>query len=430
MSATQRLQNIDAPLRAVKQGIKEGDLLLLQLLRSWASPKSLPVYLVGGPVRDALLGSPIKDLDFVVEGDAPKLAYRVAQATGGEVLAHPRFQTATVSLDGSRVDIVTARKETYPQPGSLPQVTPGAIDDDLARRDFSVNALALPLWEQVPKVLDRHGGLKDLELRVLRVLHARSFDDDPTRILRAIRYEQRLGFSLDKDTSAQLAAALGQGRLGAVTADRVRHELERIFAEARPELALKRAIQLGVLAAIHPGLASVGALERLVARAPSGLLAEQPLCYLASLVYPLSRDQVEGLIGRLNLPNSWAAVVRDTIALKEMEPALADPALSASQVSTMLEGLSSVSVCAASLVSKSSQGARRLCQYWDEWRHRVPVLTGRDLVAMGVPEGPMVGSILRELRLRRIDGTLADEEGERQVVEEILSQKRPQIADG
>ncbi len=430
MSATQRLQNIDAPLRAVEQGIKGGDLLLLQLLRSWASPKSLPVYLVGGPVRDALLGTPIKDLDFVVEGDAPKLAYRVAQATGGEVLVHPRFQTATVSLDGSRVDIVTARRETYSQPGSLPQVTPGAIDDDLARRDFSVNALALPLWEQVPTVLDRHGGLRDLELGVLRVLHPRSFDDDPTRILRAIRYEQRLGFSLDEDTSALLAAAFGQGRLGAVTADRVRHELERILAEARPEFALKRAIQLGVLAAIHPGLASVGPLERLVARAPSGLLADQPLCYLASLVYPLSWDQVEGLIGRLNMPNSWAAVVRDTIALKDMEPALADPALSASQVSTMLEGLSSVSVCVASLVSKSPQGARRLYQYWDEWRHRVPVLMGRDLVAMGVPEGPMVGSILRELRLRRIDGALADEEGERQVVEEILSQKRPQIADG
>lgn len=430
MSVTHRLKNTDAPLSAIERDLKGGDLLLLQVLRRWSLQEGSPVYLVGGPVRDALMGSPIKDLDFVVEGDAPKLAHRVAQATGGQVVVHHRFQTATVTLDDARVDIVTARRESYAHPAALPQVSPGNIEDDLARRDFSVNALALPLWEDAPTILDHHGGMEDMERGVLRVLHGRSFVDDPTRILRAIRYEQRLGFSMDDDTSAQLAAALGQGYMGAVTADRIRHELERIFAEPQPLLALKRGIQLGVLETIHSGLNSNSALERLASRAPSAPATGNPLYWLAALVYHLSQPQAEGLVRRLNMPNSWAIVARDTVALREMRSDLDDSASFPSKVSSLLEGLSPIAIAAVSSISDTPRVTRRLCQYLDEWRSESPLLTGSDVVAMGAPPGPMVGCILRELRFRRIDGLVDSEEEERQMVVEILNRKRSSTTHG
>ena len=151
---------------------------------------------MGGPVRDAILGAPVKDLDFVLLDHAPSLAQDLARELGGRVTVHPRFGTATVDVEGDRVDVVTARKEVYPFPGSLPEVAAGSLDDDLARRDFSINAMALPLSGDSPEVIDTHGGIQDLENSSIRTLHPDSFADDPTRMLRAVRYQERLGFQI------------------------------------------------------------------------------------------------------------------------------------------------------------------------------------------------------------------------------------------
>ena len=132
----------------------------------------------------------MKDLDFVVEGDGPSLARWLAGELGGETVTHARFGTSTLLLNEMRVDVVTARKETYAQPGALPQVVPSGIEDDLARRDFSINSMAIPLAANNPAVIDLHGGVDDLKRGLIRTLHEGSFDDDPTRIFRAIRYEQ------------------------------------------------------------------------------------------------------------------------------------------------------------------------------------------------------------------------------------------------
>ena len=437
MSAVRQLKNADAPLNAVIDGVDGGDLVLFNLLRDWAQGESLPMYLVGGPVRDALLGAPVKDLDFVLEGDATVLARRLAGATGGDVVTHARFGTATVTLPGARVDFVTARRENYPRPGALPEVSPGSISADLDRRDFTINALALPLWEASPEILDHHGGREDLERGIIRTLHGNSFADDPTRIFRAIRYERRLGFSIHGETLAEMKDALERGCVASVTADRVRHELQRILEEADPAPALRRALQVGLLAAIQPSArpernlwsradhieafgASSEALDRLVCRAPADFLAGEPLCYLAALVYRISPPQAESLIHRLNMPNSWAGVVRDTIALREMELAVADPASSASQVSAHLDGRSPASLGAVAAISDSPEAARRLRSYLDDWRFRSSMLTGDDLLALGVPAGPMVGFILRELRRRRIDSKVTDVAEERQLVADIL----------
>ena len=171
------------------------------------------MYLVGGPVRDALLGTPVKDLDFVLEGEAAEVARRLAAELGGRVVSHARFGTASLLCGDVRVDLVTARKETYPHPGALPQVSAGTISDDLARRDFSVNALAIPLAVNDPQVMDAHGGIADLRLGLIRTLHSESFVDDPTRVLRAVRYEQRLGFRIEENHSDP-ASGRGRRRVG------------------------------------------------------------------------------------------------------------------------------------------------------------------------------------------------------------------------
>ena len=207
-------------------------------LRRLASQGSQKIYLVGGPVRDVLLNVSIKDLDFGVEGDALALAQQLAEELGGKLVTHPKFMTATVVLPDTQIDLVSARKEVYPRPGDLPRVSPGSIAEDLSRRDFSINALALSLWEKVPQVLDPEGGLADLDAGVVRVLHDKSFRDDPTRVLRAVRYEQRLGFALEDQTRGWLADALVKGFLEKVSGDRIRQELARIFDEPQPWPAL------------------------------------------------------------------------------------------------------------------------------------------------------------------------------------------------
>jgi tRNA nucleotidyltransferase (CCA-adding enzyme) len=388
------------------------------------------------------MGMPVKDLDLAVEGDAPSLARHLASEVGGRVVVHPSFGTASIMLGDGRVDLVTARREVYPQPAALPQVTPGNIDDDLARRDFTINAMAVPMARDVPQLLDPHGGVADIRAGVIRVLHPNSFVDDPTRVLRAVRYEQRLGFCVEDVTLRRLQEALARGHFGALSGDRLRHELERILEERRPGLALARAARLGVLAAIHPSLAQAQAVERLAGggvdasprRNPSmdagqaPLAAPEvggagPLVYLAALVYPLAPGEAEGVIRRLNTPKPWTQVVRDTVGLKQREPQLSAPSLLDSQLVRLVEEFDEAAVLTVSRVTNSPPVAQCLSRYLKELRHLSPKLDGRDLLALGVPSGPLVGRILRELRDATLDGRVSTEEGERRLVQESLARE-------
>ena len=404
--------------------------MLFRELRRRALEESLPVYLVGGPVRDALMGFPIKDLDFVVEGDAPRLAGQIAESLGGRALVHPTFGTSTVTLDDAHIDLVTARSEVYPHPGSLPRVTPSGMDDDLSRRDFTVNALALPIYQENPQVMDRHGGVEDIRLRTVRALHPNSFQDDPTRLLRAVRYEQRLGFQIEEYTLGWVLGAVAQGCVGPVTGDRLRHEIERTFQEDNPAPALRRAAELGILPGIHPSLTDIGPVERLdsaiaAATTPEKrklIAAHKPLLYLAALAYPLSPGDAEAVIERLNMPNAWARVVRDTVDLKLHEGRVSDLGLSGSQLANLVEKYAKEALLAVSMLTESHCVSRRLDRYLNELRYVSPALDGRKLLAMGVPSGPMMGQILSDLRNARLDGQVGTEEEERSLVQKILVQ--------
>ncbi len=394
---------------------------MFRSLRRRANSDSLPVYMVGGPVRDVILGVPVHDLDFVLLGDAPALAEELAGELGGSVTVHPRFGTATVETGGDRVDVVTARKEVYPFPGSLPEVSASSLEDDLARRDFSINAMALPLSGDSPEVIDHHGGIRDLERRSVRTLQPASFVDDPTRMLRAVRYQQRLGFRIAESTLSELKESLDGGHAAAVTGDRWRQELQKIFDEDQAVEMLLLAMELGVLAAVHPALSDGQALARLAAEHSPEPSSLSPMDYLAALVAPLTAAEGETVSRRLNLPAAWAQMVRDTIALRELTAALSGPSVKPSAVCRALDGLDPDAIAASARFSQDPGVAERLRQYLGEWRLIGPALTGDDLLAMGVPPGPKIGEVLRELNSAKQDGLVGGEDEERALVNQIIS---------
>ena len=227
-----------------------------------AGEKNLPLYLVGGIVRDLMLWHSSADLDLVVEGDATAFAKEFTRKVGGTLTIHKMFNTAKVTRDNLTVDIAMARTETYAKPGALPVVTPGTLKTDLFRRDFTINAMAICLSpDRYGELIDLYRGLKDLNGKAIRILHENSFIDDATRIWRAIRYEQRLGFQIEPGTLRLLKRDVNL--LKTVGGYRLRRELELVLKEKEPEKALVRADKLGVLKALHP---SIKADEWLVSR--------------------------------------------------------------------------------------------------------------------------------------------------------------------
>ena len=225
----------------------------MQVAGETASKQEYNLYLVGGVVRDLLLGRNNFDLDLVVEGDAISLAQQLAQVYTGKITTHPRFNTAKLQWDKWSVDLTTARSETYAKPGALPSVKPGTLKSDLFRRDFTINAMAIHLTpHRYGELIDLYGGMSDLEHKLMRILHEKSFIDDATRIWRALRYEQRLDFQLEETTLKLLKRHTPM--LDTISSDRIRYELECILHEEYPEKVLCRDAEVGVLRWLHPSL--------------------------------------------------------------------------------------------------------------------------------------------------------------------------------
>lgn len=352
-------------------------------------------YLVGGPVRDRMLGVATTDLDIAVVGDAVTVAEKLASDINGRLTAHQRFGTATVTAGSLTIDLVTARREIYSSPGALPDVEPGGIADDLARRDFTINAMAMPLPASIGELVDPHQGQADLESGLIRVLHADSFRDDPTRILRAVRYAARFGFTIEPETATLMSQALAARAFSTLTGDRVRHELERTFREPDPAAPLRLAGECGVMSAIHPAL-TAGHL-------PDVGEPVTPLAWLAALVWPLNADEGAVLSARLNAPSDWARVIADTARIRVLASSIGD-AVKPSDVCALLDGMAPDALKGAIMMAAGSPIADQIRRYLSEWWSVAPRLRGHDLLALGVPAGPEMGAALRELRRARLDG--------------------------
>ena len=227
---------------------------ILDLLRKIGSKTRLPICVVGGFVRDLLLGRENLDLDIVVEGDAISFAQELGESWRWEVQKHDRFGTATlIQPAGTRIDFASARSETYEHPGALPLVSPGTIEDDLRRRDFSINALAVRLSSDgFGELLDCVDGVEDLRAGRVRALHSESYLDDPTRIFRAVRYEGRFEFQIEANDQARIHDSIQQGVLDRISGERIRNEINRILAEDAVPRMVRRLLELDVFRAIHP----------------------------------------------------------------------------------------------------------------------------------------------------------------------------------
>ena len=370
------------------------------------------VYLVGGVVRDLLLGYPNFDLDLVVEGDAVKLAQQVTETGQARLLAHKRFGTAKLKYDDFTLDLATARKETYARPGALPAVTPGTLIDDLIRRDFSINAMAMSLTtDNYGQLIDPYQGKNDLEHRLIRVLHSRSFSDDATRILRGVRYEQRFGFEFEAQTADLLERDIPM--LDTISGDRIRHELELILKEQRPERAIERLGELGVLARINSSLKGDGWIADKFDRArrlkkPAQLAS----LFFCLLIHSFDEKDIEQLLVRLNIPAKLSRAMSDTLRLKTRLPLLDEPSLKPSEVYYLLTEYEPLAIQTDAIATESPTVRRSLQLFLTKLRYVRTALDGEDLKKLGVSPGPEMGRVLRMLHKAKLDGevcTRADE---------------------
>jgi tRNA nucleotidyltransferase (CCA-adding enzyme) len=343
----------------------------------------VPTYLVGGAVRDLLLGAGGVDLDVAIEGGGEALS----DIPGYEPERDEFFLTGRLVTDGQAIDIAQTRAESYPHPGALPEVRPALIGEDLARRDFTVNAMGFPLSEEA-ELIDPHGGLEDLRAGLLRVLHERSFVDDPTRALRAARYAARFGFDLEPDTARTLAEA----DLATVSEDRIQNELRKISAEDDPARPLQLIVDWGVMPTLDPAApARVAEVTRLSGEASWAGWVDRELAVMLAIVRPL--PQIRELAA--------ASVERPSEAVALAEPW--DP---------------------AQLLVARALGAEWLDRYAEEWRHVRLEITGEDLMSAGIPEGPAIGHGLEAALSGKLDGELSGREAELKIA---LAAARGQI---
>lgn len=398
-------------------------LALIQKAGALAAERRLGLYLVGGVVRDIYLHRTNSDLDLVVEGNTVELAELLAGEVGGRLVVHRRFSTAKIRAGDLTIDLAMARAESYARPGALPTVRPGSIRDDLARRDFTVNAMALRLDPySFGKLVDPFKGRQDLDSGLIRVLHDRSFIDDATRMLRAVRYEQRFDFRLESVTERLLRRNVSM--LADISGDRIRHELELIVGEERPEKALERAGSLGLLTEIHPALKSDGWLQRKFEKAREVASPPAPSLYFALLACRFSEPECEDLLARLKMPGIASRAVRDTVRLWKRTSSLDKPDLPASAVCDLLREYSLTSVQACCVAVESALVRERLNLYLTRWRHVRTGLDGAALQQLGVPSGPRLGRMLKALQDAKLDGRIETREDETELVQHWLSQGR------
>jgi tRNA nucleotidyltransferase (CCA-adding enzyme) len=359
------------------------------------------VWVVGGAVRDLLLGGRPSDLDLVVEGDALEVARRAAERLDGEVLVHERFGTATVRGAEGAFDLAGVRRESYPQPGSLPVVELGVpLEEDLARRDFTVNTLALRLADA--ELRGAPGACEDLEARVLRVLHDASFRDDPTRLLRLARYAGRLGFEVEPHTAALARLAVSVGALGTVSGERLGAELRLLAGESQPA-ALAALDEHGLGRALLPGFRLDAALaERAVALCPVD--ARPGFVALGSAVRDARADEVAGRLRELGFPAGEAEAVVACAELDRLLSALRDVRPSAADAVLRHRPLEAAVLAAAA----GSEPAR---DWLERARHLRVSIGGDDLLAAGL-SGPAIGRALLAARSALLDGDAPDRESQ------------------
>jgi len=405
----------------------------LQRVAEQAARNGLPAYAVGGFVRDLLLERAVNDFDIVIEGDAISFAHLLAKTYGGKITAHKKFGTATWRQNSaSFLDLITARSETYSAPAALPTVKFSTLHDDIVRRDFTINTLAMRLdGDHFGELRDDLNSRADLDRGLIRVLHPGSFIDDPTRIYRAVRYEQRYGFEIEPDTLSLIPAA--RQLIEKLSAQRIRHELDLMLGERTSMFMLARLAELDLLKPIHPALPSdILNYSKLyqpdtVEPELSGIAAcldengffgpSRDMLWLLWLA-PLSKADLESVNKRLAFTAdltksllSASELLRSVDALVGARP---------SEWTNRLDDATLPAVAAARLLSANVSVQDAIYTYLKTWRHIKSASTGADLKKRGLTPGPKYHEILSRLRAAWLDGEVKDNRQEINLLERLL----------
>jgi tRNA nucleotidyltransferase (CCA-adding enzyme) len=362
-----------------------------------------PVYLVGGTVRDLLLDLPAAGhLDLAVEGDARSVARALADRLGGAEREYERFGTAVVEVEGFEYDMASTRRETYDEPGALPRVEAAALGEDLARRDFAVNAMAIGLkGDDLGHLYDPHGGLSDLDAGLLRVLHDQSFRDDPTRLLRGVRFEARLGFGFEPDTEVLAREAVASEALATVSADRTGRELVKILEETEAPAAVGRLKELDVHTALHPALDPDPEQVASAALGAVTLGANRVTSELAAMVVG-NPQELDLWVAALPLEaRDRDAVARAARVAPRLCTALREREHTPSELRALLGSEPPEALALALALGAPAEPVLRWATSLSGVRLEIG---GDDLLAAGVPEGPAIGRALEETLRRKLDG--------------------------
>ena len=404
----------------MKAGMDPEHLELIHRAAEIAEQLRMPVYIVGGVVRDLLLDHPVMDFDIVVEGDATALGKEIAGRFGGRLVTHPQFFTAKWELpNGTSLDLISARSETYEHPAALPTVAMSDMEADLKRRDFTLNTLAIRLdGDHYGELLDICGGLQDLEHHLIRTLHERSFIDDPTRIFRAVRFEQRFEFEIEGETLKQLRQQLDG--ITSLTGQRIWHELRLYCDEPYPENDFSRICELGIAAQIHPKLRWNEAMEEELVlfrgtkreyfwnELPEDALIkteeEGPLWLWLSTC---PQQTISELGERLLLPGKTLHIIEGLHRLRKEFPRISFG--SPSEITFFLEKEGAESLYCYWLICPESEKTL-IEKFIRKWKGIHPLSTGKDLIRMGMEPGPRMHELLNELRAVCLDMDLQPEE--------------------
>ena len=384
------------------------------------------VYLVGGTVRDVLLGEPGFDLDVAVEGDAIAFGRPLARALGGSIRTHDKFGTATIAFgDGEHLDLVTTRTEFYDAPAALPTVERATLREDLSRRDFTLNAMAVSLAaDELGRLVDPFGGRRDLETRTLRVLHNLSFLDDPTRIFRAIRYESRYGLRLEAHSERLARGCIEMGLVRDLSSARLRDELQALLEEGQAGRAILRLGELGADRAIHPHLRADEQAAQLFGRLAelrAELRVEVPVWRLglAALARVLPADELVTWLDGLKVRRRDAQLVAGAVTVAHR---IVERVSSGSLTPAELRALADPYAPDAPLLALALADLHELRDYFGRLRDLRLEIGGAELAELGVAESPRVGEILSELRRRKLNGELNGRESELAAARELVAE--------
>ncbi|MCJ7624992.1 MAG: hypothetical protein MUO76_15940, partial [Anaerolineaceae bacterium] len=428
---------------------------LLRMIADRAHNQQLPIYIVGGFVRDLLLERPSLDFDLVIEGDAISLAHSLQEEFGGKVVSHRRFGTAKWRIGSvhkklatqllaqeslnpddfpESVDLISARTEFYDHPTALPTIEHSSIKLDLHRRDFSINTMALRLDSQhYGDLYDYWGGLNDLRRGHVRVLHSLSFVDDPTRLLRAVRFEQRFNFQIENRTLQLMEEA--HALLNQVSGDRIRHELDLILNEENFQAMLARLEDLQLLYAIHPDLKWSDAISEKMTiilkdkpdpgwdlpQSYKGTPVQQILKYLTWLIH-IPPESIPGITKRLRLSRSLCTLLSEAHFLMENLPGMSSAR--PSQFVEYFENTSLITLYAFTNLDFEPMIINAIHDYFFKWQHVKPFTTGEDLKKRNIVPGPAYRKILETLRTAWLDGTIKSSEDEKHLLDSLIKNSK------